>query len=128
MDTVGYVVGEVRTDEFTFVTNREIAPPRLEYIIVEVEEPEHHKKVQVLAQVTRLSVSSRLLDTTLSYPEVESILSRLAASQPIIAGTAKVLGYLEGRAVRYPRHATMPGNRVMKAPDELLKRFFSEDV
>jgi hypothetical protein len=53
MDTVGYVVGEVRTDEFTFVTNREIAPPRLEYIIVEVEEPEHHKKVQVLAQLPR---------------------------------------------------------------------------
>ncbi len=29
MTTVGYIVGEVRTDEFTFVTNREIAPPRL---------------------------------------------------------------------------------------------------
>ena len=37
MDTVGYVVGEVRTDEFTFVTNREIAPPRLEYIVVPVQ-------------------------------------------------------------------------------------------
>ena len=128
MNTVGYVVGEVRTDEFTFVTNREIAPPRLEYIVVHVEEPEHQKIVQVLAQVTRLSVSSRLLDTTLSYPEVESILSRLAASQPIVVGTAKVLGYLEGDAVRFPRHATMPGNKVMSAPDELLKRFFSKDL
>lgn len=128
METKGYVVGEVRTDEFTFVTNRDIAPPRLEYIVVEVEEPEHQKKVQVLAQVTKLSVSSRLLDTTLSYPEVESILSRLASSQPIVVGTAKVLGYLEGKAVRFPRHATMPGNAVVKAPDELLRRFFSEDV
>ncbi len=128
MDTVGYVVGEVRTDEFTFVTNREIAPPRLEYIVVQVEDPEHRKNVDVLAQVTRLSVSSRLLDTTLSYPEVESILSRLAASQPIVVGTAKVLGYLEGKAVRFPRHATMPGNKVSKAPDDLLRRFFSEDV
>jgi DNA helicase HerA-like ATPase len=128
MNTVGFVVGEVRTDEFTFVTNREIAPPRLEYIVVEVEDPEHQKKVEVLAQVTRLSVSSRLLDTTLSYPEVESILSRLASSQPIVVGTAKVLGYLEGNAVRFPRHATMPGNKVMSAPDELLKRFFSQDV
>lgn len=128
METKGYVVGEVRTDEFTFVTNRDIAPPRLEYIVVEVEEPEHQKKVQVLAQVTKLSVSSRLLDTTLSYPEVESILSRLASSQPIVVGTAKVLGYLEGKAVRFPRHATMPGNAVAKAPDELLRRFFSEDV
>jgi DNA helicase HerA-like ATPase len=128
METKGYVVGEVRTDEFTFVTNREIAPPRLEYIIVQIEEPEQHKKVDVLAQVTRLSVSSRLLDTTLSYPEVESILSRLASSQPIIVGTAKVLGFLEGKSVRFPRHATMPGNVVSKAPDDLLRRFFSEDV
>jgi DNA helicase HerA-like ATPase len=128
MSTVGYVVGEVRTDEFTFVTNRDIAPPRLEYIVVQVEEPEHQKKVEVLAQVTKLSVSSRLLDTTLSYPEVESILSRLAASQPIVVGTAKVLGYLEGKAVRFPRHATMPGNKVIKAPDDLLRQFFSEDV
>ena len=53
-----------------------------------------------------LSVSSRLLDTTLSYPEVESILSRLVSSQPIVVGIAKVLGYLEGRVVRFPRHAT----------------------
>src|SRR5512135_2143655 len=95
MNSVGYVVGEVRTDEFTFVTNRMIAPPRLEYIVVEVDEPEHQKKVQVLAQVTRLSVSSRLLDTTLSYEEVSSILSRMGSSQPIVMGTAKVLGYLE---------------------------------
>ncbi len=128
MNTVGYVVGEVRTDEFTFVTNRAIAPPRLEYIVVEVEEPEHHKKVEVLAQVTKLSVSSRLLDTTLSYDEVASILSRLGSSQPIVAGTAKVLGFLEGDAVRFPRHATMPGNPVYSAPDELLRRFFSKDV
>ena len=128
MNTVGYVVGEVRTDEFTFVTNREIAPPRLEYIVVQVEEPEHQKTIEVLAQVTGLSVSSRLLDTTLSYPEVESILSRLASSQPIVVGTAKILGYLEGTSVRFPRHATMPGNVVAKAPDNLLRRFFSEDV
>lgn len=128
MNIVGYVVGEVRTDEFTFVTNREIAPPRLEYIVVQVEDPKNGSKVDVLAQVTKLSVSSRLLDTTLSYREVEQILTRISTSQPIIVGTAKVLGYLEGSGVRYPRHATMPGNPVTQAPDELLKRFFSQDV
>lgn len=128
MNTVGYVVGEVRTDEFTFVTNREIAPPRLEYIVVQVEDPRTEARVDVLAQVTRLSVSSRLLDTTLSYREVEQILTRISTSQPIIVGTAKVLGYLEGSSVRFPRHATMPGNPVTQAPDELLKRFFSQDV
>jgi len=128
MNTVGYVVGEVRTDEFTFVTNREIAPPRLEYIVVQVEDPERGSKLDVLAQVTKLSVSSRLLDTTLSYNEVAQILTRISTSQPIIVGTAQVLGYLDGNTVRYPRHATMPGNPVTQAPDDLLKRFFSQDV
>lgn len=128
MNTVGYVVGEVRTDEFTFVTNREIAPPRLEYIVVQVEDPRTQTRVDVLAQVTKLSVSSRLLDTSLSYNEVAQILTRISTSQPIIVGTAKVLGYLEGSTVRFPRHATMPGNPVTQAPDELLKKFFSQDV
>ncbi len=128
MNTVGYVVGEVRTDEFTFVTNREIAPPRLEYIVVQVQDPRTQTTVDVLAQVTKLSVSSRLLDTSLSYNEVAQILTRISTSQPIIVGTAKVLGYLEGSSVRFPRHATMPGNPVTQAPDDLLKRFFSQDV
>ena len=126
MDTVGYVVGEVRTDEFTFVTNREIAPPRLEYIVVQVQEPT--RKIDVLAQVTSLSVSSRLLDTSLSYTEVESILNRLKSSPPIVVGTAKVLGFLDEGAVRFPRHAATPGTNVTSAPDELLRKFFSVNV
>jgi hypothetical protein len=93
MSTVGYVVGEVRTDEFTFVTNREIAPPRLEYIVVPVQEPT--RQIDVLAQVTSLSVSSRLLNTSLGYTEVEAILNRLKSSPPIVQGTAKVLGFID---------------------------------
>jgi hypothetical protein len=123
MDTVGYVVGEVRTDEFTFVTNREIAPPRLEYIVVQVQEPT--RKIDVLAQVTSLSVSSRLLSTSLGYAEVEAILNRLKSSPPIVQGSAHVLGYLEGNAVRFPRHAATPGAGVSLAPDDLLRKFFS---
>ncbi len=126
MTTVGYIVGEVRTDEFTFVTNREIAPPRLEYIVVPVQSPTG--RIDVLAQVTALSVSSRLLDTSLSYTEVESILNRLKSSPPIIVGTAKVLGYLDGNAVQFPRHAATPGAEVCLAPDELLRKFFSHNV
>lgn len=126
MSAVGYIVGEVRTDEFTFVTNREIAPPRLEYIVVQVQEPT--RKIDVLAQVTGLAVSSRLLDRTLSYTEVESILNRLKSSPPIVVGTAKVLGYLDGNAVQFPRHAATPGSEVALAPDELLRRFFSYNV
>lgn len=125
MNTVGFVVGEVRTDEFTFVTNREIAPPRLEYIVLPVEEPA--RKIDVLAQVTSLSVSSRLLDTSLSYTEVESILNRLKSSPPIVVGTAKVLGFIDtDKEIRFPRHAATPGTNVTMAPDELLRDFFSK--
>ena len=126
MGTVGYIVGEVRTDEFTFVTNREIAPPRLEYIVVQVQAPTG--KIDVLAQVVGLSVSSRLLDRTLSYTEVESILNRLKSSPPIVVGTAKVLGFLDGNSVQFPRHAATPGAEVGLAPDELLRKFFSYNV
>jgi len=123
MDTVGYVVGEVRTDEFTFVTNREIAPPRLEYIVVQVQAPT--RQIDVLAQVTSLSVSSRLLDNSLGYAEVEAILNRLKSSPPIVQGKAKILGYLDANAVRFPRHAATPGASVAMAPDDLLRKFFS---
>ncbi|MEW5718270.1 MAG: ATP-binding protein [Chloroflexota bacterium] len=40
-------------------------------------------------------------------------------------GTAHVLGYLEGNAVRFPRHAATPGTGVTPAPDDLLRKFFS---
>lgn len=126
MTTVGYIVGEVSTNEFTFVTNREIAPPRLEYIVVKVQEP--HRTIDVLAQVTSLSVSSRLLNTSLGYSEVEAILNRLKSSPPIVQGTAQVLGYIDeadNHKIKFPRHAAMPGTGVSLAPDELLRQFFS---
>ncbi|MBI5035289.1 MAG: ATP-binding protein [Chloroflexi bacterium] len=123
MDTVGYIVGEVSTSEFTFVTSRDFAPPRLEYIVVQVQEP--NRKIDVLAQVTSLSVSSRLLGESLGYTEVEAILNRLKSSPPIVQGRAQVLGYLEGNAVRFPRHAASPGTSVSMAPDDLLRKFFS---
>jgi len=126
MNPVGYIVGEVSTNQFTFVTNREIAPPRLEYIVVKVPEP--HRTIDVLAQVTSLSVSSRLLNTSLGYSEVEAILNRLKSSPPIVQGTAQVLGYIDeadNHKIKFPRHAAMPGTGVSLAPDELLRKFFS---
>jgi len=132
MKELGYIVGEVRTDAFVFVTNTELAPPRLEYIVVRgVPEPtgDAEQRVDVLAQVTSLSVSSRLLDTSLSYNEVEAIRRRLGTSPPIVLGEAKVLGYLdENGTVRLPRGAAMPGVEVYRAPDALLRRFFSANV
>lgn len=126
MNPVGYIVGEVSTNEFTFVTNREIAPPRLEYLVVKVQEP--HRTIDVLAQVTALSVSSRLLNTSLGYTEVEAILNRLKSSPPIVQGTAKVLGFIDeadNNKIKFPRHAATPGTDVALAPDDLLRKFFS---
>ncbi|MFQ6057733.1 MAG: ATP-binding protein [Anaerolineae bacterium] len=131
MSAVGYVVGEVRTDAFTFVTNAQIAPPRLEYVVVRgVQErlDDRVRQVEVLAQVSSLAVSSRLLDTSMSYGEVEAILRRLGSSPPVIVGVAKVLGYLDGDVVRFPRGAAMPGTEVHLAPDDLLREFFSRNV
>jgi DNA helicase HerA-like ATPase len=132
-DAVGYVVGEVRTDAFTFVTNPELAPPRLEYVRlrgVRERDGGAERRVDVLAQVSSLSVNSRLLSQSMNYAEVEAILRRLGASPPVVVGEAKVLGYLdeETRSVRVPRGAAMPGTVVEKAPDEMLKAFFSKGV
>ncbi len=132
MAAVGYIVGEVRTDEFTFVTSTEIAPPRLEYVVVRgIKElvGDRLREVDVLAQVSGLAISSRLYDTSMTYAEVEAILKRIGgASPPVVVGTAKVLGYLDGNVVRFPRHAAVPGTEVYLAPDDLLQRFFSRDV
>jgi uncharacterized protein len=130
-EAVGYVVGEVRTDAFTFVTNPEIAPPRLEYVVVAgVRERGGGavRAVDVLAQVIGLSVNSRLLSTGMNFNEVEAILRRLGASPPVVVGQAKVLGYLEADSVRIPRGAAMPGAVVTRAPDALLRSFFSRDI
>lgn len=131
MDPVGYVVGEVRTDAFTFVTSASIAPPRWEYVVVRgVKErtDSGDRRVDVLAQVSSLQVSSRLLDATMGYGEVEAILKRLDTLPPVVVGQAKVLGYLDDRVVRLPRGAAMPGVEVYRAPDELLRQFFSRNI
>lgn len=129
---IGYVVGEVSTDAFTFVTDVALAPPRLEYLVlrgVAERQGEHRRPVDVLAQVTRLGVHNRLLSSSMSFAEVEAILRRLSGSQPVIVGRATVLGYLdEGRMVRLPRGAALPGQEVEEAPDELLERFFNRGV
>lgn len=130
---VGYVVGEVQTDGFTFVTNPDLAPPRLEYIVlrgVRERTGDSVRAVEVLAQVTRLSINNRLLSQSMNYNEVEAILRRLGATAPIVVGQAKVLGYLDPqtRSVRLPRGAAMPGALVETAPDALLRRFFGKGV
>lgn len=131
---VGYVVGEVRTDAFAFVTTPDMAPPRLEYVclrgVQEAGAEGAPRAIDILAQVSSLSVNSRLLSPSMSFAEVEAILRRLGASPPVVLGEAKVLGYLdpETRSVRLPRGAAMPGAVVERAPDAMLRAFFGKGV
>lgn len=134
MTKVGYVVGEANTQEFTFVTDTEKAPARLEYLVLEnvQENTEDGKRsVDILAQVTNLKTTSEVLGDDLSLDELESIQQRYE-SAPRIYGTAKILGYLTEKAGRKivvnPRSAALPGHEVRIADDDFLKRFFTKDI
>jgi DNA helicase HerA-like ATPase len=128
--SIGYVVGEVDTQTFTFVSDRESFPPRHEYLVIpEVEEKwgEGLKRIDVLAQVTRIANYSDVIGEDLSLRELQVLISRYGPS-PKVFGTAKVLGYLDGGEVRYPRSAAVPGQEVYVAPDDLLEGFFTKDI
>ena len=66
----GFIVGETNPLEFTFVSSREMLPPRLEYLIVPgVEErtalsagtQAQPERVDVLAQVIEVGIDSAVL-------------------------------------------------------------------
>jgi len=126
---VGYIVGNVETQRFRFVTEPSICPPRLEYLVVrDIPAPEGGmKRVDVLAQVSELMVATQILGEELTFEEARAILEGISP-RPKIIGTADVLGYLGGRVVKLPRHAPLPGQPVYLASDEFLRAFFSEDI
>jgi len=133
---IGYVVGEVETHQFTFVTSPAIAPPRLEYVVIPgVQERVDDEicTVDILAQVTRLQVASQMLDDSHTYEETRTLLDGEYMPAPKILGVASVLGFLyrdeAGRTlVRVPSSTPLPGARVHLAPDGLLSEFFTKDV
>ncbi|MBC7326614.1 ATP-binding protein [bacterium] len=127
---VGYIVGNVETQRFRFVTEPSICPPRLEYLVVrDVPATEQGMdKVDVLAQVSELRVATQVLGEELTFEEAKAILEGLSP-RPKIIGTADVLGYLtKDKSVRLPRHTPLPGQPVFLASDEFLKKFFSENI
>lgn len=127
---VGYIVGNVETQRFKFVTEPNLCPPRLEYLVVrDIPTSEAGlKRVDILAQVSELRVATQILGEELTFDEARAILEGLSPS-PKIIGTADVLGYLApGGVVRLPRHAPLPGQPVYLASDDFLRTFFSEDI
>ncbi len=134
----GFIVGETNPLEFTFVSSKELLPPRLEYLVVPgVEErggggvPTSEfasTQVDVLAQVVEIGIGSAVLSESLTYDETVAILRGSYAPQPKMYGRARVIGYLVNGVVRTPRSAAIPGSTVYIASDELLQQFFSMDV
>jgi len=45
-----------------------------------------------------------------------------------VFGTASIIGYVDGREVRHPRSAAVPGQEVFVAPTELLEKLFSRTM
>jgi len=130
-EKTGIIVGEAETGSFVFVSDLDSYPPKHEYLVVkDVKEREgqRFKKVDVLAQVTRISNRSDILGESLSLEELETIIGRYSGMTKVF-GEAKVLGYLDGREeVVMPRSATIPGMEVHIAPSNLLERFFTKDT
>src|SRR5450759_4592721 len=134
----GFIVGETSPLEFTFVSSRELLPPRLEYLVVpNVEEKGSgdfnsdgtaSAHVDILAQVIEIGIGSSVLSESLTYDETMAILRGSYAPQPKMIGRARVIGYLTKGVVRTPRCAAIPGSTVYVASDALLHRFFSVDV
>lgn len=134
----GFIVGETSPLEFSFVSSRELLPPRLEYLVVPgVEEkgtgmalPDEfaHTQVDILAQVVEIGIGSAILSDHLTYDETMAILRGSYAPQPKMYGRARVIGYLVDGVVRIPRCAAIPGSTVYVASDSLLQQFFSMDV
>lgn len=128
---IGYIVGEVSTGSFVFVSDPDDYPPKHEYLLIpDVKERigTEYRKIDVLAQVSRISNYSDILGERLSIEELESILNRYTATTKVF-GEAKILGYMnEKKEVLLPRSAAIPGQKVYIAPSDLLEVFFTKDV
>ncbi|MCX7845734.1 MAG: ATP-binding protein [Dictyoglomaceae bacterium] len=122
---VGYLVGESFCDRFQFVTTREKAPKRLEYVIIKgIASPE--EEVEVLAQVETLKAFSEVLDEEQEYEATNKILDLNYAIPTQLIAEARVLGYLDNNNnILFPRSVALPGSPVFLASDFLLQRFFS---
>ncbi|MCS7201339.1 MAG: ATP-binding protein [Dictyoglomus sp.] len=122
---VGYLVGESFCDRFQFVTTREKAPKRLEYVTIKgIATPE--EEVEVLAQVESLRAFSEVLDEHQEYETTNKILGLNYVIPTQLIAEARVLGYLDkNNNIQFPRSVALPGSPVFLAPDSLLQRFFS---
>jgi DNA helicase HerA-like ATPase len=125
---IGYIVGEANPTEFWFSVNEKSHPQRWDYVVVKSREfvNGEEKEVQVLAQI-EIVVSQSLV---LNHPELMSVqaIERIVEEnlvEPRILAKARVLGFINDEEVLQPRRAIYPGEAVYRAPEEILKAFYS---
>ncbi|MGB9857659.1 MAG: helicase HerA domain-containing protein [Dictyoglomaceae bacterium] len=122
---IGYLVGESFCDKFQFVTTRDLAPKRLEYVTIKGTATPG-EEVDVLAQVESLRAFSEVLDEKQEYEATNKLLGLNYSIPTQLIATARVLGYLDkNNNIQFPRSVALPGSPVFLAPDTLLQRFFT---
>jgi len=127
---IGRIVGEASPETFSFVSPKEIHPPKYEYVMVRSKElvGEHIEDVEVLAQVIGVESSSNTYTYNLDYEALQRIYNAGIDDSNVICH-ARTLGYIVGtrgkKSILMPRRAVYPGNPVYLAPDELVEKFFS---
>ncbi len=125
-ERIGVVIGDASPTEFYFVTDENKHPPRWEYVLVKSTENIDGEEVEVdvIAQIDTIYSSSLALSGKPNLDTVEKIRDAGLVDRRLFA-KARVLGYLYEGNVLQPRRAIYPGNDVFKAPENILKDFYS---
>lgn len=126
LERIGVVFGDASPTEFYFVTDENKHPPRWEYVLVKSAENIDGEEVEVdvIAQIDAIYSSSMALSGKPSLDTVEKIKVAGLVDRRLFA-KARVLGYLYEGNVLQPRRAIYPGNDVFRAPENILKDFYS---
>lgn len=126
LEKIGVVFGDASPTEFYFVTDENKHPPRWEYVLVKSKENIDGEEVEVdvIAQIDAIYSSSMALSGKPSLDVVEKIRDAGLVDRKLFA-KARVLGFLYEGNVLQPRRAIYPGNDVFRAPENILKDFYS---
>jgi len=127
---IGIVTGHSNPQSFTFVTQEDKVPPRLEYVVIQRAREridDRLVEVELLAQVTGIEADVITLDEGVDYDQAQTLLEHVGTFPPRLCASATVLGFLMDGTVRQARSAVVPGTPVFAAPDALLRRYFSRD-
>ncbi len=129
-EPIGIVTGRSTPQTFTFVSEEDKVPPRLEYVMIECARErvgDTIQQVSLLAQIANITADVMTLDEGIDFGEARTVLEQAGSFPPRVRAEASVLGFLFEGTVRQARNAVLPGTPVYAAPDELLRRFFSRD-